>query len=54
MKIIMSLLSNNKKGGKKDNKQPKNNLPGANSFAKPMAPPSFTKKPVKTGGTRGS
>ncbi|CAL1517963.1 hypothetical protein [Chitinophaga sp. MM2321] len=50
----MSLLNNNKKNGKKDNKQVKNNMPGGNAFIKPNVAPSFTKKPVKTGGTRGS
>ncbi|NSL86838.1 hypothetical protein [Chitinophaga solisilvae] len=52
----MSLLNNNnKKNGKKDNKQTKNALPGANNVAKPGAlPSSFNRKPVKTGGTRGS
>ncbi|WP_153259984.1 hypothetical protein [Chitinophaga flava] len=50
----MSLLSNHKKGGKKDNKQPKSHLTGANAAMKPATPPAFSRKPVKTGGTRGS
>lgn len=51
----MSLLSNsNKKDGKKGNKKA-NNLPGVNnSFQKPTKAQSFSKKPLKTGGTRGS
>lgn len=51
----MSLLSNsNKKDGKKGKKA--NNLPGVNnSFGKaPVKAQSFSKKPLKTGGTRGS
>lgn len=51
----MSLLSNsNKKDGKKGKQKP-NNLPGVNnSFAKPSKAQAFSKKPLKTGGTRGS
>lgn len=50
----MSLLSNsNKKDGKKG-KKANNNLPGANNFTKPTKAMAFSKKPLKTGGTRGS
>ncbi|SFE44384.1 hypothetical protein SAMN05518672_106143 [Chitinophaga sp. CF118] len=51
----MSLLSNNKKAGKKAT-QTKPNMPGANpnSFMQSSKNASFTKKPIKTGGTRGS
>lgn len=52
----MSLLNNsNKKGGKKDNKQAKNAIPGAgSSFMKPNKQANIAKKPIKTGGARGS
>ncbi|WP_343303134.1 hypothetical protein AAHN97_16390 [Chitinophaga niabensis] len=53
----MSLLNNsNKKGGKRDNKQSKTNQPGVNnaSFMKPGKQANVAKKPVKTGGARGS
>ncbi|SIN65101.1 hypothetical protein [Chitinophaga niabensis] len=53
----MSLLNNsNKKGGKRDNKQGKNNTPGVNnsSFLKPGKQTNISKKPIKTGGARGS
>jgi hypothetical protein len=51
----MSLLNNNKKSGKKGG-QPKNNLPGAsqNTFMQSNKNASIAKKPIKTGGTRGS
>lgn len=51
----MSLLSNanNKKDGKKG-KNAKSNVPGAKSFIKPGKAAAFSKKPVRTGGTRGS
>ena len=51
----MSLLNNNKKVGKKGN-QTKPNVPGANpnAFMQSNKNAAFTKKPVKTGGTRGS
>lgn len=53
----MSLLNNsNKKGGKRDNKQAtKNAIPGAgSSFMKPTKQANVAKKPIKTGGARGS
>jgi hypothetical protein len=51
----MSLLSGNKKDGKKGNKNTKNALPGAKQNIKPGSKAaSFARKPVKTGGTRGS
>ncbi len=51
----MSLISNanNKKDGKKGAKGA-NNAPGAKSFIKPGKAANFSKKPMKTGGTRGS
>lgn len=51
----MSILSNNQKGGKKNAKGVvKKNAPGASSSIKQNKAISFSKKPVKTGGTRGS
>jgi hypothetical protein len=50
----MSLLNNNKNDNKKGGKNAKNNLPGSKSFIKPAKAPAFSKKPIKTGGTRGS
>lgn len=51
----MSLLNNNKKAGKKAN-QGKPNLPGMNqnTFMQSNKNASVGKKPIKTGGTRGS
>ena len=53
----MSLLNgNNKKGGKKGNKATPG-AAGANKLAGPKPggkAASFSKKPIKTGGTRGS
>ena len=51
----MSLLSGNKKDGKKGGKNAKNTLPGAKGAIKPSGKAAaFSKKPMKTGGTRGS
>jgi len=50
----MSLLSNNKKDAKKGNKNAKNNLPAGPKGSMIGKSPAFSKKPVKTGGTRGS
>ena len=51
----MSILSNNQKGAKKNAKGVvKKNVPGAPSAVKQTKAVSFSKKPVKTGGTRGS
>ena len=50
----MSLLNNNKKHDKKGAKAAKHDVAGAKSFIKPGKAPSFSKKPVKTGGARGS
>jgi hypothetical protein len=52
----MSILSNNQKGGKKNAKGAvkKSAVPGAPSAIKQNKAASFSKKPVKTGGTRGS
>jgi hypothetical protein len=52
----MSLLNNNNnnKGGKKGDKNAKKSAPGSAGFIKPSKAAAFTKKPVKTGGTRGS
>jgi hypothetical protein len=50
----MSLLSNNK-GNKKGSKSTNSNAQGAKGAVKPTAKPGgFAKKPMKTGGTRGS
>lgn len=46
--------ANDKKDGKKGNKNAKGNLPGSKSFIKPGKAGGFGKKPPKTGGTRGS
>lgn len=51
----MSLLNNNnKKGSGKNNKNTKPGVPGAKTQIKPGKAASFAKKPIKTGGTRGS
>jgi len=51
----MSLTSPNNNGkGKKGGKNAKNNIPAAKSFIKPGKAGGFSKKPVKTGGMRGS
>jgi len=51
----MSLLNNNQKDHKKGAKNAKNNLAGTKSFIKPAGKAAaFSKKPIKTGGTRGS
>ncbi len=51
----MSLTANNNQKGKGGNKNQKNNLQQSKFFAKPgKAAGGFSKKPVKTGGTRGS
>ena len=49
----MSILSNHKKDNKKGNKNTKA-LPGAKSTVKPAKSAGFSRKPPKTGGTRGS
>ena len=49
----MSLLSNNKKDAKKGNKSTKNNVLES-KFSKQGKAAAFSKKPIKTGGTRGS
>jgi len=52
---IMSLLNNNaKKGDKKDKKNTASAAANAKFGAKPGKAVSFSKKPMKTGGTRGS
>ncbi len=50
----MSLLNNNKKHDKKGSKGAKNNVPDAKTFIKTGKTAAFSKKPIKTGGTRGS
>lgn len=51
----MSLTSNNNQKGKGSNKNQKNNNQQSSKFiAKPAKGAGFSKKPVKTGGTRGS
>jgi len=49
----MSLLSNNKKNGKKDKKQLPGSISGPNNFMKTKAA-APAKKTLRTGGTRGS
>lgn len=49
----MSLLSNNKKDNKKSNKAA-NKAVGNKPVLKPGQSANISKKPVKTGGTRGS
>jgi hypothetical protein len=50
----MALPTTNDKNGKKGNKNNKAALPGAKFGAKPGKASNFTRKPPKTGGTRGS
>ena len=51
----MSLTSNNNQKGKGANKNQKSNNSQASKFiSKPAKGGSFGKKPIKTGGTRGS
>lgn len=50
----MSLTSNNKQSGKKDTKGTNNFAHGSKFISKPGKAVGITKKPVKTGGTRGS
>lgn len=50
----MSLPSNNNKTGKQDNKGLKNNTGGSKFIAKSSKAAGGAKKPVKTGGSRGS
>ena len=50
----MSLTGNNKQTGKSAKNTPKNTAQGSKFFNKPGKPVGMTKKPVKTGGTRGS
>ena len=50
----MSLLSQNNKGKKDGKGGAKANVPGAKSSIKPGKSANISKKPIKTGGTRGS
>jgi len=49
----MSLLNNNQKKGKKGNKNQKNSQ-GSKFIPKPNTTTSFTQRPHKAGGMRGS
>jgi hypothetical protein len=50
----MSLFINNKKDNKKGGKGAKSSVPGAKTAVKPGKSAAVSKKPVKTGGARGS
>jgi hypothetical protein len=50
----MSLTSNNNQKGKGGNKNQKNNFQSSKFIGKPAKGSGFSKKPVRTGGTRGS
>ncbi|MDQ6756691.1 MAG: hypothetical protein M3004_07125 [Bacteroidota bacterium] len=50
----MSLTSNNNQKGKSGNKSQKNNFQQSKFIGKPAKASGFNKKPIKTGGTRGS
>ena len=50
----MSLTGNNNQKGKGGNKTQKNNFQASKFIGKPAKGAGFSKKPVKTGGTRGS
>jgi hypothetical protein len=50
----MSLLNNNQKKGKKGNKNQKNSSPGSKFIPKPNTNPTFSQRPHKAGGMRGS
>lgn len=50
----MSLTSNNNQKGKGSNKNQKNAFQNSKLAGKPAKGGGFGKKPIKTGGTRGS
>ena len=50
----MSLTNQNNQKGKGRNKGQKNNFQSSKFISKPVKGAGFSKKPVKTGGTRGS
>ena len=51
----MSLTNQNNQKGKRGNKNQKNNFQASKFISKPVNKGAgFSKKPVKTGGTRGS
>ncbi len=50
----MSLTGNNTQKGKGGNKNQKSNFQVSKFIGKPAKGAGFSKKPVKTGGTRGS
>ena len=50
----MSLTSNNNQKGKGGNKNQKGNFQNSKFIGKPAKGSGFSKKPVRTGGTRGS
>ena len=50
----MSLTSNNNQKGKGANKNQKNNFQSSKFIGKPAKGTGMAKKPIKTGGNRGS
>lgn len=50
----MSLFNNSKKDSKQGNKNPKNAAPSSKFIAKASKSSNVSKKPIKTGGSRGS
>lgn len=50
----MSLFNNNKKGDKQGNKNQKNAASNSKFIVKPTKGANIAKKPIKTGGSRGS
>jgi hypothetical protein len=52
--ITMSLTNQNNQKGKGGNKVQKNNFQASKFISKPSKAAGVSKKPVKTGGTRGS
>ncbi len=50
----MSLTNQNNQKGKGGNKNQKNNFQNSKFIGKPAKGAGFSKKPVKTGGARGS
>lgn len=50
----MSLTNQNNQKGKAGNKNHKNNFQSSKFISKPVKGAGISKKPIKTGGTRGS